>query len=45
MKQVNDSIETFIYNPIKNTNPVLYDIIKHALMVEKTSFSYYSNCR
>ena len=31
MKQVNESIEKFIYNPIKDTNPLLYDIVKHAL--------------
>ena len=31
MKKVNESIERFIYNPIKETNPVLYDIVKHAL--------------
>jgi geranylgeranyl diphosphate synthase, type II len=31
MKQVNESIERFIYNPIKESNPVLYDIVKHAL--------------
>lgn len=31
MKQVNESIEKIIYNPIKETNPVLYDIVKHAL--------------
>lgn len=31
MKKVNESIEKFIYNPIKETNPVLYDIVKHAL--------------
>ena len=31
MKQVNESIEKFIYTPIKDTNPVLYDIVKHAL--------------
>ena len=31
MKKVNESIENFIYNPIKETNPVLYDIVKHAL--------------
>ena len=31
MKKVNESIENLIYNPIKETNPVLYDIVKHAL--------------
>jgi geranylgeranyl diphosphate synthase, type II len=31
MKKVNESIEKFIYNPIKESNPVLYDIVKHAL--------------
>jgi geranylgeranyl pyrophosphate synthase len=31
MKIVNESIETFIYIPIKESNPVLYDIVKHAL--------------
>jgi len=31
MKKVNESIEKLIYNPIKETNPVLYDIVKHAL--------------
>jgi geranylgeranyl diphosphate synthase type II len=31
MKKVNEYIENLIYNPIKETNPVLYDIVKHAL--------------
>lgn len=31
MSYVNSSIDKYIYNPIKNTNPVLYDIVKHAL--------------
>lgn len=31
MKKVNESIENLIYKPIKETNPVLYDIVKHAL--------------
>ena len=31
MHIVNQSIEKFIYNPIKETNPLLYEIVKHAL--------------
>ena len=31
MSYVNSSIEKYIYNPIKDTHPILYDIVKHAL--------------
>ena len=30
-KIVNQSIETYIYKPIRETQPVLYEIVKHAL--------------
>jgi geranylgeranyl pyrophosphate synthase len=31
MSYINSSIEKHIYNPIKDTHPILYDIVKHAL--------------
>ena len=30
-KIVNQAIETYIYKPIRETQPVLYEIVKHAL--------------
>lgn len=31
MVYINSAINTYIYEPIKDTNPIIYDMIKHAL--------------